>query len=314
LAQWEAQKISPKTAERYRELIENQIIPHLGAKAMQKLKAMDIETWHNTLATSGRKDGQGGVSHRTIGHAHRVVSKALREASRFDLVAKNVAVTERPPKVDDDEVTIIEEHRLKELLAGLTGRSMYPKAITALFTGVRRGELLAIRWGALDLDGKLLQVREALEQTKAHGIRIKKTKTKAGRRDVTLPDIVVDALREHRRAQLELRIRLGAGKLTDDDFLFPTLEGGPQSPRAFSAEWADVAVSIDMPDITLHAQRHAHASQLIDAGVDVVTIAKRLGHASANSTLKIYAHLFRSRDGKAADAINAALANLGPKW
>lgn len=157
----------------------------------------------------------------------------------------------------------------------------------------------------------MLKIREALEQTKAHGIRVKKTKTRAGRRDITLPDIVVDALREHRRAQLELRFKLGAGKLADDDFVFPTLDGGPASPRAFSAEWADGAASIGMPDITFHAFRHTHASQLIDAGVDVVTISKRLGHASPNITLKIYAHLFRNRDSKAADAINAALANLG---
>ena len=82
------------------------------------------------------------------------------------------------------------------------------------------------------------------------------------------------------------------------------------SPRAFSAEWADVAASIGMPDITFHALRHTHASQLIDAGVDIVTIAKRLGHSSPNITLKVYAHLFRQKDDKAAAAINEALA----KW
>ena len=76
------------------------------------------------------------------------------------------------------------------------------------------------------------------------------------------------------------------------------------SPRAFSAEWADVAASIGVPDITFHALRHTHASQLIDAGVDIVTIAKRLGHSSPNITLKVYAHLFRQKDDKAAAAIN----------
>jgi integrase len=99
---------------------------------------------------------------------------------------------------DDEEITIIEEHRLKELLAGLDGRTIYPKAVIALFAGLRRGELLALRWHHVDLDSKTLQVREALEETKAHGIRVKKPKTKAGRRDVTLPDIVIEALREHR--------------------------------------------------------------------------------------------------------------------
>jgi integrase len=110
---------------------------------------------------------------------------------------------------------------------------------------------LALRWRHFDLDRKILQVREALEETKAHGVQIKAPKSKAGRRDITLPDIVVGALREYRRAQLELRMRLGLGKVSDeDDLLFPTLEGSLPSPRAFSAEWADVAASIGMPDIT----------------------------------------------------------------
>ncbi len=155
-------------------------------------------------------------------------------------------------------------------------------------------------------------MREALEETKAHGVQVKTPKSKAGRRDVTLPDIVVDVLCEYRRNQLELRMRLGLGKLSDEaDLLFPTLEGSLPSPRAFSAEWADVAASIGMPDITFHALRHTHASQLIDAGLDVVTIAKRLGHSGPNITLKVYAHLFRDSDDKAAQAINEALARLG---
>jgi integrase len=107
-------------------------------------------------------------------------------------------------------------------------------------------------------------------------------------------------------------MRLGLGKVSDeDDLLFPTLEGALPSPRAFSAEWADVADSIGMPDITFHALRHTHASQLIDAGVDVVTIAKRLEHSGPNITLKVYAHLFRESDDKGAKAINDAPTKLG---
>ena len=311
LTQWETSKqIGHKTAERYRELINNQINPHLGNRQLQKLKAIDIERWHNTLLATGRKDGGGGISARTIGHAHRVLSKSLKEAQRFDLVVKNVASTERPPKVDhEDEIQIVEERRLKEMLDKLRDRAIYPKVILSLFAGLRRGELLALRWCHIDLDRKILQVREALEETKAHGVLVKTPKSKAGRRDITLPDIVVDALREHRKAQLELRFRLGLGK-SENDFLFPTLEGTLPSPRAFSAEWADVAASIGMPDITFHALRHTHASALIDAGVDIVTISKRLGHSSPNITLKVYAHLFREKDDKASAAINDALA----KW
>jgi integrase len=118
---------------------------------------------------------------------------------------------------------------------------------------------------------------------------------------------LVDVLREHRKTQLELQMRLGAGRLPDDALLFANLEGKPRSPNAISEAWADFAKSIDMPAVTFHALRHTHASQLIDAGVDIVTVAGRLGHAGPNVTLKTYAHLFQKDDGKAAAAINAAL-------
>jgi integrase len=189
---------------------------------------------------------------------------------------------------------------------------IYTRAVVALFTGLRRGEVLALRWSNIDLDAKVLRVREAIEETKARGLQVKAPKTKAGRRDVSLPQIVVDALRDHRRAQLELRMAFGVGKLPDDAIVFPApLKGGYQSPRAFSKEWAEVAESIDMPEVTFQALRHTHASQLIDAGVDIVTISRRLGHAAPNITLKVYAHLFRKDDSKASHAINAALAGLG---
>jgi integrase len=148
----------------------------------------------------------------------------------------------------------------------------------ALFTGMRRNEVLALRWGRVDLDKGVIQVREALEATLAHGIRFKTPKSKAGRRDITLPDILIDVLREHRKAQLELRLRLGAGRLHDNDLLFADIDGNPILPTAFSTRWGEFAERIGMPELTFHMLRHTHASQLIDQGVDIVTISRRLGH------------------------------------
>jgi integrase len=310
LTQWQAAgEMSPNTYERYGHLIENQIVPHLGAKLVQKLKTADVEQWHRTLQTKGRKDGDGGISARTIRHAHRVLSKALSDAVRFDIVTRNVTGRDgqRAPRVASEEV---EADKIGDVLTKLRGHAIYPKAVTALFTGLRRGELLAVRWSRVDLDAKMLGVHETLEETKA-GIRFKVPKTRAGRRDISLPDAVVDVLREQRRQQMEQRMALGLGKLPDDALVFPALGGGPSRPTNLSSGWADVAEAIGLPGVTFHALRHTHASMLINAGLDVVRISKRLGHENPSITLKVYAHLFEKRGDKSAEAINAAVSALG---
>lgn len=292
--------IGARTAERYRELVENQIAPHIGAKLLQKLRTLDIEEWHNTLRTSGRADGKGGLAPRTIGHAHRVLGKALRDAAKNEIVVKNVVAGEAAPKVDDKEMAIV--HDVPAFVKSMRDHRLFVPAMISLFTGLRIGEVLALRWGRVDIDGKVIQVREAVEETKTHGIRFKPPKTKAGRRDVTLPDVLVDTLREFRKEQLELRVKLGAGKLPDDGLLFAGVDGALPSQKRYSKAWSDFR-----PDLGFHSLRHTHASQLIDAGVDIVTISKRLGHAKPNITLLVYAHLFRKDDGKAAAAINASM-------
>lgn len=300
IEQWEAAgAISPRTAERYRYSVENKIAPNLGTKLLQKMRPLDIEKWHSTLRESG-------LAPLTIRNAHRVLSKALKDALGDDMIVKNVATAKPAPRTDADEMAIVQDvpglvERLK-----LSARLHVP-AIVALFTGMRLGEILALRWSRVDLDKKVIQVREAVEHTKKLGVRFKPPKSKAGRRDISLPDILVDALREHRKAQLELRMKLGGGKLPDDALLFADIDGALPSPNSVSAAWADFAENIEMPHVTFHGLRHTHASQLISEGVDIVTISKRLGHAKPNITLSIYAHLFQKDDSKAAAAINAAL-------
>ncbi len=280
-------------------------MPHIGAKLLQKLRTLDIEEWHTKLRTSGRANGKGGLAPRTIGHAHRVLEKALRDAAKNEMVVKNVVASQSAPKVDDDEMVIVKD--VPAFIELVRSHRLFVPAMISLFTGMRIGEVLALRWGRVDLDGKVIEVREALKETKAFGIRFKAPKTKAGRRDITLPDILVETLREFRKAQLEMRVKLGAGKLPDDALLFAGLDGAPPSQKRYSKAWSDFADQIKMPDLGFHNLRHTHASELIDAGVDIVTISKRLGHAKPDITLRIYAHLFQKDDGKAAAAINAAL-------
>jgi len=297
--------ITARTAQRYRQLCDNQIAPHLGNKLIQKLTTEDIEAWHSALRTGGRVRTAGGIAARTISHAHRLLGQALGDAVRHRKVILNVCREEAAPKVDDAEMVIV--HDVPALLGTLGKDRLHVIARLALFTGMRRGEVLALRWANVDLDAKVVKVREALEKTKEYGIRFKAPKSKAGRRDISLPDAAIETLVDYRRAMLEQRMQLGAGKLPDNALVFSDIDGGPLSPDAVSAAWSDYAKKIGMGDISFHALRHTHASQLIDAGVDIVTISKRLGHAKPDITLRVYAHLFRKDDSKAAAAINAAL-------
>jgi integrase len=308
LKRWRAMgTVSAKPAERYEQLIRNQIEPFIGSKLLQKLTEQEIEEWHGRLLSAGRHDGVGGVATRTVKDAHRILFKALDEALRHRLLSRNVCALQRPPKVvSKREMRTLAPQQVAGFAALLDGHEVAAVAVTALFTGMRRGELLGLDWGNVDLDAKLIKVRRSLEETDEGGLQFKPPKTKAGKRDITLPDIVIETLQAHRKRLLERRLQLGLGKLGKDDLVFPDWEGSPQWPDRFSARWSELSRELKL-GVSFHGLRHTHASQLIDAGVDVVTISKRLGHASPTITLSTYSHLYRKDDGKAADAINAAL-------
>jgi integrase len=297
--------LSPKTAERYRQLAEQQIIPHLGGLALQKLKPAHIQNWHGELLKAGGKAARP-LSARTVSHAHRVLHKALQLAVDAETLYRNVAGRIPPPKVEAEELEILTPEEISDLLAKLDGHALYPIAAMSLATGMRRGELLALRWGELNLSGATLTVKRSLEETKA-GLRFKSPKTKHGHRTISLPPSLVGVLRAHRRYQLELRIALGQGRSGPTDLVFTSPEGNPMSPDNLSRDWRRVTASRKLPRVRFHALRHTHASALIASGLDVLTISRRLGHASPAVTLTIYGHLFRNRDREAADVIEVAL-------
>jgi hypothetical protein len=121
--QWQAAgTITAPTAKRYRELVENQIVPQIGAKLLQKLRPLDVEAWHNELRTGGRKDRLGGVSARTIGSAHRVLSKALKEAAKRDLVSRNLAAGEPAPKVEAEPMIILTAEQVHDDIVTISRR------------------------------------------------------------------------------------------------------------------------------------------------------------------------------------------------
>jgi integrase len=186
------------------------------------------------------------------------------------------------------------EAEIRTVLDKLRGRTMYPIASLALATGMRRGELLALRWQNVDLDGCKLRVEQSLEQTKA-GLRFKSPKTKNGRRTISLPTTTVTELLNHWKAQQEFRLSCGLGRSPDDALVFPAQDGRPRSPNGLTKEWRLAMKAVGLDRMTFHALRHTHASSLIAAGLDVLTISRRLGHGSPAITLGVYGHMLPTR-------------------
>ena len=173
----------------------------------------------------------------------------------------------------------------------------------SVLTGARRGELAALTWADIDFDAATIRIEKSLEQTVGR-LAVKSTKTRAGCRTISLPEFAVLALRDHRRKILELRLVLGAGALPGDHPVFGDHEGAWPSPQRITGRWRDALAVRGLPRVTFHSLRHCHASALIAAGLDVVAIARRLGHASPALTLSVYSHLFVSKDSEAAAAID----------
>ena len=174
---------------------------------------------------------------------------------------------------------------------------------------MRRGELLGLQWGDVDLDGGTLRVERSVEETQA-GLRLKPPKTKRGRRNITLPPgrpETVVMLRTHKVQQMELRFIIGAGAIRTDTLVFGTVDGGLMRPRNLSKAWWRARSAMKLPAVSFHAFRHSHASMLIRAGVDVITVSRRLGHANASITLNVYGHLIEGADAAAAKAIAGIL-------
>jgi integrase len=297
--------LAAKTRERYGQLVEQQIIPHLGAIPLQKLRPAHIADWHAKLMKAG---GQGGrpLSARTTGHAHRVLHRGLELAREREKVARNVASVIAPPKVDEVEVEALKADEIAPVLEALRGHWLEPIAILALAAGPRRGELLALSWSSVDLQRGLMTISRSLEQTRA-GLRFKQPKTKSGRREIALPPIAIEALKDHRLRQLEMRVRLGLGKLSNDALVFTTPDGEPMPPNNLSRDWARFIKARKLPSISFHSLRHSHVSMLIASKLDPLIVARRVGHASSTTTMRTYAHMWSRTDCAAADAAEAAL-------
>jgi len=301
---WAGTQVSRKTLERYHDLAAHHIRPHLGARRVQKLRPVDFAELYGRLLRP--KPEGAGLAARTVGHCHRLLHRVFFHAVKWGVVTSN-PVTAEPPRVPRTEIEILGPDQVTTVLSALRGQRLYPVVLMGLATGMRRGEVVALRWSDIDLDGGKVRVERSLEETKA-GLAFKEPKTKAGRRTIGIPPSVVAELRAHWRQQREERLARGLGKSDAADLAFPRPDGTAWPPDRLSSTWAKTVQTKDLPKVTFHALRHTHVSQLIAAGLDVVSVSRRIGHSNPTITLNVYAHLFGNTDEKAVAAVETALA------
>ena len=302
------EEVSPKTYERYSEIARHFLVPALGNLELGKLAPSHIQEAYNGWAMGGRRDGKaGGLSARTRRHIHRILRSALARAVEQQIIARNPAdvFKKRLPKVERHVPTTLTAEQSVRLLQAIAHSRVYWPVLLALSTGMRRGEVLAVRWKNVDLELGILRVMESLEQTKA-GIRFKSPKN--GRnRAITLPRYAVEELRRLKHEQAEALLALGV-RQTSDTLLCCRADGEPHQPLSLTYEFARfVGRMTDIPRVRFHDLRHSHATQLLATGVHPKIASERLGHASVGITLDLYSHVTDTMQSEAAAKLDSAM-------
>jgi integrase len=301
-------EVAPKTYERYGEIVRNFLIPAIGNLPLTKLAPVHIQQAYNRWASGGRLDGKlGGLSPQTRRHIHRILRTALSRAVEQQVIVRNPAdaFKKRLPKIERRTLMTLTAEQSARLLEAIAHSRVYWPVLLALSTGMRRGEVLAVRWKNVDLERGTLRVMESLEQTKT-GIRFKPPKT--GRhRVITLPTYAVEDLRRLERQQAEELLALGV-RPTGDTLLCARADGKPHQPLSLTYEFARFMGRMkDLPRVRFHDLRHSHATQLLASGVHPKIASERLGHASVGITLDLYSHVTDTMQSDAAVKLDSAM-------
>ncbi len=297
-------QVAPRTAERYAEIAQKNIVPVLGTVILTKLAPVTISTAYSTLLSSGRRKSAGGLSPRTVHHCHRVLKQALLQAVKWQILARNPADAVDPPKVERAQMTTYDLSQTGSLIEALRGTEVFLPTVLAVLLGLRRGEVAALRWRNVDLDRGQVAIVESAEQTKA-GIRLKPPKS--GRaRTVALAPTIVQELRAHRLEQAQDLLKLGMG-LSADTFVCTRPDGEMMEPVWITQEWIRRIKGTGLPAYRFHDLRHAHATHLLASGAHPKVASERLGHSSVGITLDLYSHVLPGMQEGAANAADEAL-------
>jgi len=293
-------EVSPKTHERYAEIVRCYLVPGLGALGLQRLAPSDIQRAYNSFTRD--------PSPRTRRHIHRILKSALARAVEQQALGRNPAdALKRLPKVERKPIAALTIEQSQKLLGAIQHTTTYWPVMLALATGLRRGELLALRWRNVDFDAGAVRVVESLEQTKA-GLRFKSTKSERGRA-VALPSFAIAELRRHKQAQAEALLALGV-RQSGDSLVCGRVDGEPKQPASLTHEFTYLVGRLrNFPRVRFHDLRHSHATHLLAGGVHPKIVQERLGHSTIAVTMDIYSHVTPGMQNEAVAKLDQAFGD-----
>ena len=308
LTDYKKPKIRPLTFDGYDVIVHRHLTPALGHITLKDLRPEHLQHFYNDELARG-------FSSRTVRYGHTLLFNALTQAQKMNLVSRNVAVLSEPPRLVRKEMRTLDVQQVsRQLLPRLAHHRLFAAIFLLFGTGLRRGELLGLRWRDLDMAAGTMQVKQTLVRVKNHGapqggpktrLLFQAPKTAASCRTVPIPQECLIALKRHRARQAEEKLRLGAA-YQDHELIFAMPSGNPLDPSDFTKHFKGLMRQAGLPAIRLHDARHTFATLMLELGESPKTVQTMLGHANVGITLDIYSHVSIELEKRAAARLNAA--------
>ncbi len=291
-------RVRPKTWQGYEALVRLYARPALGELPLAELRPLHLQHLYAGLLSDPGRPLSGG----TVLNLHLVLTQALSQAVRWGYLASNPAAGAQPPRPRRAEAAQIDAALSERILAAARGTRFECPAAIAISTGMRRGEILGLRWSDLDPDFSLAHVRRSLQPTR-RGLVFEQPKTKRSRRAVMLPAFLRPHLERQREDQQHRRSKLGAA-WCETDLVIDRGDGAPLHPDTLSSRWGVFLSRAGLPHVRFHDLRHAHATLMLQQGVHPKVVSERLGHASVGITLDTYSHVLPAMQAEATRAFD----------
>lgn len=298
-----ASSLRESTLHGYRSAIRIYVNPRLGETRLQALTPDQLNAFYGDLLREGRRDGKSGLSPKTVHNVHVMLHKALHDAVRWGHLPRNVAEFSDPPKQTSSgkAMRTWTPEELRSFLEHVADDPYCAAFVLAASTGMRRGEVLGVRWQDIDLDRRRLAIRQTIISID-YRVQIGEPKTARGRRSVALDSGTITALRAHRAAQNQLKLKLGEA-YQDQGLVFCREDGTPVHPDRFTQMFDKHVKASGLPRIRLHDLRHTHATLALAAGIHPKVVSERLGHSTVAFTMDVYSHAIPSMEAEAAETI-----------